>query len=41
MFIRAVASRRRLYRGDAMTAFPESRYTHSADGTNLAYQVSG
>jgi hypothetical protein len=24
-----------------MTAAPETRYTRSADGTNLAYQVSG
>ena len=24
-----------------MTAAPETRYTRSADGTNLAYQVTG
>jgi hypothetical protein len=24
-----------------MTAVPETRYTRSADGTNLAYQVIG
>jgi hypothetical protein len=27
--------------GGSMTDTPETRYTRSADGTNLAYQVSG